>query len=216
MSAGQDTREPASLAYPSGEIADVVAQDGTSIHFRPVRADDGDHVRAFLEGVSSDSMIHRFFGVTSIDWVTRWAVDVDYADRYAIVAEAGESREIVAHGAYIAAGGQAAEVAFLVTDRQQGHGIATLMLMHLATVANRHGFQRFTAEVLPVNHRMIDVFRGCGLPCSVRNERGVVHVELETALNEQALEAFDRREQAATRNALHRFLAPRSVAVVGA
>ncbi len=210
------TGEALSAAYPSAEAADVVMQDGTSIHFRPVRAGDADRVRTFLEGVSSDSMVLRFFGAASIDWVTRWAVDVDYKDRYAIVAEAGPSREIVAHGAYIASGDGCAEVAFLVTDRQQGHGIATLMLMHLASVANRHGFEHFTAEVLPGNHRMIDVFRNCGLPCSVRNEQGVVEIELETALDERALEAFDRREQAATRNALHRFLAPRSIAVIGA
>lgn len=203
-------------AYPSAEAADVVMQDGTSIHFRPVRAADVDRVRAFLAGISSDAMIHRFFGVASIDWVTRWAVDVDYRDRYAIVAELGAARAIVAHGAYVASGEHTAEVAFLVTDRQQGQGIATLMLMHLASVANRHGFEHFTAEVLPDNHQMIEVFRNCGLPCSIHNEQGVVEVELETALDERALEAFDRREQAATRNALHRFLAPASVAVIGA
>ncbi len=204
------------LAYPSAEAADVVMQDGTSIHFRPVRAEDLERLRRFLEGVSSDSMIHRFFGVASIEWVARWAVDVDYRDRYAIVAELGAEREIVAHGAYISSSEDTAEVAFLVTDRQQGQGIATLMLMHLASVANRHGFEHFTAEVLPDNLQMIEVFRNCGLPCSIHNEQGVVKVELETALDERALEAFDRREQAATRNALHRFLAPTSVAVIGA
>ena len=204
------------LAYPSAEAADVVMADGTSIHFRPVRAEDLERLRRFLEGVSSDSMIHRFFGVASIDWVARWAVDVDYRDRYAIVAELGAEREIVAHGAYIASSEDTAEAAFLVTDRQQGLGIATLMLMHLASVANRYGFEHFTAEVLPDNLQMIEVFRNCGLPCSIHNEQGVVKVELETALDERALEAFDRREQAATRNALHRFLAPASVAVIGA
>ena len=83
------------LAYPSAEAADVVMADGTSIHFRPVRAEDPERLRRFLEGVSSDSMIHRFFGVASIDWVARWAVDVDYRERYAIVAELGAEREIV-------------------------------------------------------------------------------------------------------------------------
>jgi acetyl coenzyme A synthetase (ADP forming)-like protein len=204
------------LAYPSADAADVVMRDGTSIRFRPVRAEDGECLRAFLEGVSSDSMIHRFFGVTSIDWITRWAVDVDYKDRYALVAELGAEREIVAHGVYAASSEHTAEVAFLVTDRQQGQGIATLMLMQLASIASRHGFEHFTAEVLPDNYQMIEVFRTCGLPCSIHNEQGVVQVELETALDERALEAFDRRVQAATRNALHRFLAPSTVAVIGA
>ncbi len=49
--------------------------------------------------------------------MTTWSVDVDYADRYALVAETGEPpRVIVAHAAYVRDRADRAEVAFLVAD----------------------------------------------------------------------------------------------------
>lgn len=202
--------------YPAAEVADVALRDGSSIHFRPVTVDDAEPVRAFLEGVSADSMTYRFFGAVNLDWVTRWAIDVDYSDRYALVAEVGPQREIVAHGGYIRTDERSAEVAFLVTDREQGQGISTLMLVHLASVARRHGIESFTAEVLPSNERMLEVFRNCGFPCSLHTEDGTVYVELGTGLSEEVLQAFDERERTASTQALSRFLKPRSVAVIGA
>jgi len=61
--------------------------------------------------------------------------------------------------AYVRETPVSAEVAFLVADSFQGHGIATILLAHLATVAEGQGITTFTAEVLPGNFRMIDVFR---------------------------------------------------------
>ena len=61
----------------------------------------------------------------------------------------------MAHAAYVRTGPDRAEVAFMVADAWQGHGIATIMLGHLAAAAEEHGIAVFTAEVLPSNHRMI-------------------------------------------------------------
>lgn len=48
-----------------------------------------------------------------------------------------------------------AEVAFAVGDGLHGQGIATTMLAHLAEVAMANGIDRFVADVLPGNHRMV-------------------------------------------------------------
>ena len=219
-------------AYPQDREAEVTLRDGSTVHVRPVRPDDKVAIREFLEGVSPESIGFRFFGAIDLAWVTAWALTVDYADRFALVAETGSPRRIIAHAAYIrikpalpeggtsgiaSIGNQSsAEIAFLVADAWQGRGISTLLLAHLAAVAERHGIATFWAMVLPSNHRMIDVFRGSGFPVDLRSTPDAIHVELPTSLSEEAVARFDERERLAAIAAVRRFLEPSSVAVIGA
>ena len=203
-------------AYPISDVVDVALRDGTSIHIRPVQEADRMAIRAFFEHVSSESLWFRFLGLPSLDWVTNWSLDVDYADRYALVATAGAERSIVAHGAYARIDADHAEVAFVVADAWQQHGIATVMLAHLAAAAEHHRISRFTAWVSPANHRMVQVFRDSGFPVQVRAKDGVIEVEFPTSLGEDGQTQFDDRERVAATAAVTSFLRPRSVAVVGA
>jgi acyl-CoA synthetase (NDP forming)/GNAT superfamily N-acetyltransferase len=201
--------------YPSTQSVDVALRDGSSIHLRPVQTDDRAAIRAFLEGVSAESLALRFFCTPNVEWVSDWSVDVDYAERYAIVATAGTEHEIVAHGAYVATSEGRAEVAFLVADAARGHGIASLMLAHLAVVAEQHGVSTFFAEVLPTNHRMLGVFRDSGFPVATRFESGVAVVELAIAECDESVKAFDSRQHDASASAVAAFLAPHTVAIIG-
>lgn len=72
-----------------------------------------------------------------------------------------------------------AEVAFVVLDRYQGHGIGTLLLEHLVGIARQLGYSAFEAEVLPSNRQMLEVFANSGLPQKQRIVDGLVHVEME-------------------------------------
>src|SRR6266498_3153488 len=63
---------------------------------------------------------------------------------------------------------------------------------------------------------MIQVFRESGFPVDLRYELGEITVEFPTSLSPEALERFERREQTAAIAAMEAFLAPRSVAVIGA
>jgi acetyl coenzyme A synthetase (ADP forming)-like protein len=202
--------------YPREREADVVLRDGATVHVRPIRPDDGPAVRAFFEAVSPESIGFRFFGTPSLSWATSWAVDVDYADRFGLVVESGSPCSIVAHAVYVRIDASRAEVAFLVTDAWQGHGIATILLAHLAEVAQRHGISTFVAEVLPHNHRMVDVFRESGFPVEVRSRPDALELELPTSLSEAAIERFQERERIAAVAAVRSFLEPSSVAVIGA
>jgi acetyl coenzyme A synthetase (ADP forming)-like protein len=202
--------------YPREWESDVVLRDGSTAHVRPVRAEDKPGVRAFLESISADSIVFRFFGAADLDWATSWSIDVDYANRFALIAESGSPSRVIAHAAYIRIDDERAEVAFLVADAWQGHGISTIMLAHLAGAAAHHGISTFTAEVLPANHRMIDVFRQSGFPVDIRSTRDAIEIELPTSLSPDAVERFDERERTAAIAAVRHFLAPQSVAVVGA
>ena len=77
--------------------------------------------------------------MANLDWAADWAVDVDYRDRFGLVVETGSPRQIVAHAAYVRIEPDRAEVAFLVADAWQGHGIATILLAHLAERAAAAG-----------------------------------------------------------------------------
>ena len=203
-------------AYPSEREADVVLRDGATVHVRPVRTTDGPAIRKFLEGLSPESIGFRFFGQPNLDWATRWSVNVDYADRFVLLAEGGSPQVILAHAAYVRIDASRAEVAFMVADEWQGRGISTILLAHLAEVAQQHGISTFVAEVLPQNHRMIDVFRESGFPAEVRSVPDALEVELPTSLSPDAITRFEERERIGAVAAVRSFLEPSSVAVIGA
>ena len=153
------------------------------MHVRPVRPADGPAIRKFLEALSPESIGFRFFGQPNLQWATSWSVNVDYTDRFALLAEGGSPHRILAHAAYVRIDANRGEVAFMVADDWQGLGISTILLAHLAEVAQQHGISTFVAEVLPQNHRMIDVFRESGFPAEVRSVPDALEVELPTSLN---------------------------------
>ncbi|HYT25971.1 MAG TPA: GNAT family N-acetyltransferase, partial [Actinomycetota bacterium] len=204
-------------AYPSHREADVVLRDGSTVHVRPVRQEDAAAVRSMLESMSDASRWLRFFSAfPRLEPAVRWATEVDYDRRCGLVATAGG--QVVAHAGYERDAGRAdrAEVALAITDAWQGKGLGTILLGQLAEVADQTGIVTFTAEVLPENHRMAQVFRDSGFPVTLHALPGVVLVEFPTALTPGGLDRFERREQVAAVAAMRALLAPRSVAVVGA
>ncbi|MGA9858956.1 MAG: GNAT family N-acetyltransferase [Solirubrobacteraceae bacterium] len=202
--------------YPAHREADVVLRDGSTLRVRPIRAEDRAAVRAFLGDVSSESIGFRFFAAANLEWASDWSVDVDYDERYGLVAEFGSPAQIVAHGAYVRLGEDRAEVAFLVADAWQRRGIATILLAHLADSARRSGITTFVADVLPANHRMIEVFRESGFAVEVRSTPDAIKVTFPTSLTSEAADRFQERDRAAAVAAVRHVLEPESVAVIGA
>jgi acetyl coenzyme A synthetase (ADP forming)-like protein len=202
--------------YPREREADIALCDGSTVHVRPVRADDEALIRTFLEALSAESIGFRFFGAANLDWVTAWSIDVDYADRFALIAETGDPHTVIAHAAYVRLDDERAEVAFMVADAWQGHGIATILLAQLAEIAEQHGITTVTAEVLPHNHRMIDVFRESGFPVDMHSVPEAIAVEFPTSLSDVARARFEERERTSAIAAVRSFLEPHSVAVIGA
>jgi acetyl coenzyme A synthetase (ADP forming)-like protein len=203
--------------YPRHREADVALRDGSTIHVRPVRPDDLDAVAAFFRGLSGESRWFRFFsGFVDTDRAARSSVDVDYADRYALVTTFGPDAEVVGHAIYLTTAPGRAEIAFAVADAFQGRGVATILLAHLAEVAADRGIETFTAEILPQNHRMIEVFRQSGFQVEMKAEPGLITIAMPTELSEDAQARFHERERISSIAAIRGFLAPRSVAVIGA
>ena len=143
-------------------------------------------------------------------------LDVDYVQRFGLVATTGTAQELIGHACYIAGGAGRAEVAFTVADAFQGRGLGTILLGQLAEIGERNGIVEFEAEVLPENHQMIDVFRESGFSVEAQIRPGGIHAVFPTSLSEEARVRFEQRERIAAVNALTAFFSPRAVAVIGA
>jgi acetyl coenzyme A synthetase (ADP forming)-like protein len=117
---------------------------------------------------------------------------------------------------YIRIEGGRAEVSLSAADEFQGKGMGSILLGQMAQEAARHGITTFVAEVLPENHKMINVFRASGFTVSIRATPGSIEVEFPILLTDAAVAHFEDRETEAAVNAMRTFLRPRSVAVVGA
>ena len=193
----------------------MALRDGTTVHVRPIRAEDEDALHGFLEGLDLASRVFRFFsGGVDLRAAAHSMADVDYAQRYGLVAV--RDGDVVGQGIYIGEGDGAAEVAFAVADRLQGNGLATLLLAHLAEVAVDNHISAFHAEVMPENHRMMEVFRDSGFPVEISSEPGAIRVVFPSSLEDEAVRRFEDRDRLAAEAALRFFLEPTAIAVIGA
>ncbi len=197
--------------------ADVLLRDGRTAHLRPMRPDDDDRLVDFYSRVSEESKYYRFFSpmpTLSAKDVRRFT-NVDYVHRVAFVMVLGG--QMIAVGRYDAAEGSTeAEVAFLVEDRHQGRGIAQLLLEHLAQAGRERGMEKFTAEVLPDNAKMISTFRDAGYQVVSGYEDGVLVLEFAIDPTDTSVGVMSSREHRAEAASIERFFNPRSIAVVGA
>ncbi|MBL7498176.1 GNAT family N-acetyltransferase [Frankia sp. CN7] len=110
----------------------------------------------------------------------------------------------------------AAEVAFLVEDAQQGRGLGSVLLEHLAAAAWERGIRRFDADVLAENQQMIRVFLDAGYKVSRTWDSGAVRLSFDIAPTERSVDVMRAREHHAEAASIGRLLRPRSVAVIGA
>ncbi|HEX6447658.1 MAG TPA: GNAT family N-acetyltransferase [Streptosporangiales bacterium] len=207
--------------YPAEWEADVVVADGGIVHLRPIRPDDAPALVDLVARSSERSRYLRFFGPQREipeAQLHRFS-HVDYDGRVAFVVEVGGVVVAVARYELLPGGGtgeREAEVAFLVEDAQQGRGIGTVLLEHLAAAGRERGIARFVAEVLPENNRMARVFLDAGYRLTRRYEEGLLHLEFPIAQTDTSVAVSYERAERAEARSLARLLTARSVAVVGA
>ncbi len=179
-----------SLSLPPGEpLARALSvahraqlHDGSVLEVRPIRPDDGDRLRSFHARLSPTTIALRYFHlVTSLpDAVVVALTHLDYLDHMALVATreiaspphapSADSEEIVSLANYERVSADTAEVAFVVEDAWQGHGLGGMLLYDLAAYAHACGFRRFLAILLYRNSGMLALLRHCGFPCLMHDQ----------------------------------------------
>jgi acetate---CoA ligase (ADP-forming) len=189
------------MSLPRHRDADVVLRDGSTVHVRPVRAEDAAAVQAFFKGLSPESIALRFFSrFPNLDRAVRWATEVDQHG-YGLIATSSADGHVVAHAGWERDPDrpERAEIAFAIADAMQHNGLGTILLGQLIEAADQASVAVLNAEVLPQNHRMLHVFRDSGFPVTTRTIPGVVLVELLTSLSPGAANAASRPRASALR-----------------
>ncbi len=208
--------QDAVAGYPVAWEADVVLRDGSVAHVRPITPADADRLRLFHSRQSAESIYLRFFAPLRelSDRDVHRFTHVDHRDRVALVVMV--RGDIIGVGRFDRIDATSAEVAFNISDSFQGRGIGSVLLEHLAAIGREIDVERFIAEVLPQNRKMINVFTEAGYEVSHHFEDGVIAVSFDIRPTKASTEVRLSREHRAESRSVGSVLHPRSIAVIGA
>jgi GNAT superfamily N-acetyltransferase len=133
--------------------------DGTPVVIRPLHASDLEAYLETFDRVGFESRYRRFHGakprLTAAE--VRYYTEVDHHDHEALVAfDALTGRGLgVARFIRDREDPRAADTAITVVDAAQGRGLGGVLLERLAERARQEGVERFCADVLQDNRRMV-------------------------------------------------------------
>ena len=148
--------------YPSRMVTPWKSRDGRQVLLRPIRPEDEQMEKEFLEGLSEESMRYRFFYVIkdiTHDMLTRFC-NIDYDREMAIVAEYSENgrrRNVGVGRLLIQPGDRVAEFAVLVADDFQGAGLGLKLCDTIIGIGREKKLEQIYAIVLNENTKMINL-----------------------------------------------------------
>ncbi len=160
-------------------------RDGREITIRAINPRDKELLREHFAGLSPESRYLRFFGVRNslTERELSRLVELDFVGCAGLAAIIGndDGERIVGVAHYLDAGVPLhAEFACDVADNYREHGIATILLNHLARIARANGINAFDADVMGSNREMLKVFADSGFDLRHRLESGVVRITMST------------------------------------
>ena len=175
--------EGSARLYPVDISAAFSTGSGCEIRIRAIRPSDEEGMRHLFYRFSDEAVYSRYFhSVSSMPHAKMQEyVNVDWNQVMSIVGLIGEEGKgrIMAEARYIKIpGSPLAEVVFIVDEKYQRAGIATMMYEMLVRLARGRGVKGFVAEVLFSNIGMMKVFKKGQLPVKARLESGVYHLEI--------------------------------------
>lgn len=175
--------------YPVQYVTQWTMKNGRSINIRPIRPEDEPLIVKFHETLSEKSVYYRYFQTMKLtdrvahERLTRICF-IDYDREMALVAEENNpvngKRRILGVGRLSKLhNSNDAEVAILITDELQGHGLGTELLRRLIEVGRNEGLYRVVAYILPDNKNMQRLCEKLNFQLHHLIEASVVRAELE-------------------------------------
>lgn len=156
---------------------------GLDVEARPLAADDTDRLIRMFDRLSRDTVQRRFFTVfPRLEGpALRALTDVDHDASEALVVQIGD--ELVAIASYHrrADDGSVAEVAVLVEDGWQHHGVGRQLMKALTRVAAERGITSFHADVLGDNRPAVGMVHRMNPGTKGRLESGTLAFDLPLA-----------------------------------
>jgi acyl-CoA synthetase (NDP forming)/GNAT superfamily N-acetyltransferase len=192
--------------------------DGRVVHVRELTSRDEQDVHDLHARLSERDIYFRFFAPTApLDVVAHRLTRAEDAGRHTALGAYLDGGLIgVANYEVLEPEPATAEIALVVDGATQAHGVGTLLLEHLASLARARGLRRFVADVLGDNQRMLKVFVDAGLAYQPTYGGPERHLEISLEPDEKYLAAVAERERVADVASLTTLLRPGSIAVIGA
>ena len=174
---------PGALPKAASFSASETLHDGRPVEIRALRSTDVEDLKAAVAHTSTESLSRRFFAPKRhfSEQEVAYFMNIDFVTQVALVAvvDEGGKASIVGGGRYVLVQPGVAEVAFVVVDDYQGHGIGSKLMRHLISIARDAELRELVAEVLPDNQPMLSVFQKCGLQMETRRDRDAIHVTMQ-------------------------------------
>jgi RimJ/RimL family protein N-acetyltransferase len=151
-----------------------------NIRIRPMCPEDWHRLQLFHARLSPNTVELRFHGAKrelSGPLAHRFT-EMDGRDNVAIVATTGTRGRIVGVARYCRLDATTAEVAFVIEDPFQHHGLGHRLMKRLRQIALANGVTAFVAEVLPGNTPMFHLLREAG-PTALHVDRGECEVRVD-------------------------------------
>jgi len=155
--------------YPSGWERTAHARDGAEFYICPIRPDDAERERQFIETLSPESSYKRFMHTVhnpSSSFIQQM-VNVDYRRTMAFVAmiRDGYAEQIVGVARYAATDDQGldCEFAVAIADEWQLRGVGTTLMRLLFDYARSQGFTQTHGPILAANMHMLELAHDLGL-----------------------------------------------------
>jgi GNAT superfamily N-acetyltransferase len=159
---------PVDLASP------CILRDGVVVIVRPIHDDDVQRLQAFHLNLSPQTIFLRFGHILSgfPEDLAVWLTHVDGDQRMAFVAtdvaDHLSDHEIIAIGRYDRVRPGVAEMATVVADGWQGHGLGPILLYRLAVYARSRGYATFIGYLSNRNARGIRALMRCRFPYTLK------------------------------------------------
>ncbi|MEE4279884.1 MAG: GNAT family N-acetyltransferase [Halieaceae bacterium] len=142
--------------------------DGRDVVIRPIRPEDAEMERAFVEGLSPESRYNRFMyrlQKLTPKMLARFT-QIDYDREMALAVVLNEHRSeprILAVARYVTnPDGQSCEFALTVADDVQRQGIGRQIMQSLMNAARDRGLEIMEGDVLSSNRKMLRLCEGLG------------------------------------------------------
>lgn len=167
--------------YPAHLVNESQLPDGTNLTIRPIRPEDAEMTQAFVRQLSEESRYFRFMQAVqelSAEVLVR-LTQIDYDRELALIATTTQYHEEIELGVaryFTLADGETGEFTLVVDDRWQGKGIGTRLLAALTEAARSRGLRRLLGEILPHNHRMLELMHTLGFQCETGDDGLVVAI----------------------------------------
>ncbi len=161
--------------YPTHLVSYWQLADGTNITIRPIRPEDAELVKNFVDGLSEESKYFRF--MNSVQHLTEAMLvrftQIDYSREIALMAVTTvEEQEIELGVARFAINpdGETCEFALVVGDQVAGKGLGQKLMICLMDAARSKGLKIIQGEVLSNNHNMLKLMNRLGFEHHISEE----------------------------------------------